>query len=188
MTTTRPQRRADSDLRTAVTDELHRTAELDAAHVGVAVDGGAVIPDDATQDADIAREAGEALRRAVDVPATVPALVHDHVITLTGSATWQHQREAAERTVRHLRGVTGLRDEIALRPPVAADDVHIEITEALVRLAQLDAAGIDVLAGPGGTVTLRGTVHSWAERRQADHAAWSASGVVTVVNELRVES
>ncbi|MGZ4533136.1 MAG: BON domain-containing protein, partial [Mycobacteriaceae bacterium] len=38
-----------------------------------------------------------------------------------------------------------------------------------------------------GAVTLEGTVHSWAERRQAEHAAWSAPGVTAVTNHLRID-
>jgi len=32
----------------------------------------------------------------------------------------------------------------------------------------------------------RGTVHSWDERREAEHAAWAAPGVTTVENNLAV--
>jgi osmotically-inducible protein OsmY len=33
-------------------------------------------------------------------------------------------------------------------------------------------------------VILGGTVRSWAERREADQAAWSAPGVTDVVNNI----
>jgi osmotically-inducible protein OsmY len=214
-------RHTDSDLRTAVADELSWTAGVDATHVGVSVNGGAVtlsgevnsypekrlaeraalrvrgvsavadeitvrLPGEGINDTDIARDVGEALQRAVDVPPTVSAVVHDHAVTLSGTATWQYQREAAERAVRYLRGVTAVHDEVALRPSVAPADVKRKITSALVRNAQLDANGVEVETAPGGVVTLRGAVRSWAERRQAEHAAWAAPGVVTVVNELRI--
>jgi osmotically-inducible protein OsmY len=55
-------------------------------------------------DTDIAREAGEALQRSVDVPDTVRATVHGRVVTLSGVVEWQYQRAAAARAVRHLKG------------------------------------------------------------------------------------
>ena len=38
----------------------------------------------------------------------------------------------------------------------------------------------------GSAVTLRGNVHTWAERAACEGAAWSAAGISKVVNELHV--
>jgi osmotically-inducible protein OsmY len=135
-------------------------------------------------DSDIAREVGEALERAVEVPRTVTAVVRDRVVILEGEVTWQFQRLAAERAVRYLRGITDVRNKIVLKPTVEADNVHKLINSALVRNAQLDSNRISVTSTPLGVVTLRGAVQSYAERQQAEHAAWAAPGVTRVVNEL----
>ena len=143
-------------------------------------------PRGAANDADIAREASEALERAVDVPPdSVKAVVHDHFITLSGSVTWYYQREAAERAVRYLKGVTGVHNTVKIKPAVSASGLKSAISAALVRNAQLEGKHITVTAD-AGVVTLEGTVHSGSERRQANTTAWSAPGVTNVMNHLRI--
>jgi osmotically-inducible protein OsmY len=140
------------------------------------------------QDADIAREAGARLDRSVVVPAdAVKATVHDHIVTLSGTVPWQYQREAAQHAVAELRGVREVRNSIILKPPtvVSASSAKSKITSALVRNAQLDANRIQVKVD-GQQVELTGVVSSWAERRQAEKAAWSAPGVTKVSNHLVV--
>jgi osmotically-inducible protein OsmY len=138
------------------------------------------------QDSDIAREASEALSRAVDVPAdSVQVSVHDHFITLSGHALWAFQRAAAERAVGSLSGVTGVYNTIRVQPENLPADTQAAITAALLRNAQIEANAIEVRAS-SGVVTLEGTVHSWSERKQAERAAWSAPGISNVINNLKI--
>ena len=140
-------------------------------------------------DTDIAREAREALERAVDVPAgTVKATVHDHVVTLTGQVPWQFQREAAGRAVHYLRGVRDIANAVAIRPTVSTADIKNAISAALVRSARLEGKATTVTVDAAGTVTLKGVVHSASERREAERTAWSAPGGVSVDNHLRIEN
>jgi osmotically-inducible protein OsmY len=140
-------------------------------------------------DTDIAREAGEALDRAVDVPpGAVTASVHNHQITLTGTVTWQFQRRAAARAVKYLRGVTAVHDQVELRPSSVEKDIKRSISSALVRNAQIDSNHIEVTTGDDGVIILEGSVQSNAESRQAEDAAWAAPGVSSVENLIRVES
>jgi osmotically-inducible protein OsmY len=66
-----------------------------------------------------------------------------------------------------------------------ATDVKTRIEDALKRHVTLDSKGIRVEAADG-RVTLSGTVHSWAERQEAESAAWSAPGVTKVEDQLFV--
>jgi osmotically-inducible protein OsmY len=87
--------------------------------------------------------------------------------------------------VRHLRGIKGVTNLIQLKPQVAPSEIKRKIEEAFRRSAEIDASRITVETN-GGEVILKGTVRSWAERREAEHAAWAAPGVVSVRNEITI--
>jgi osmotically-inducible protein OsmY len=140
----------------------------------------------ALSDVDIAAEVDAALERAIDVPpGSVQGVVDDHFVTLAGSVNWHFQRQAAERAVRYLKGVTGLCNSITIEPKVSATGLKKTITAALDRNAQLKKRGISV-ATDKDTVILTGKVRTCAERHQADMTAWSAPGVTSVANQLVV--
>lgn len=108
-------------------------------------------------------------------------------VTLSGELDWNFQRRAVERTVRQLKGVVGITDNIQLKTlPVPALLID-RIQDALTRQAMREARRIEVSVD-GSVVTLDGHVHSWAERIAAEGATWSAPGVSRVVNQLTIES
>ncbi|KUL41257.1 BON domain-containing protein [Actinoplanes awajinensis] len=166
-----------------------------AEHAALRVRGVTAVAEDITvrnswsgiNDTDIAREAGEAFARSVTVPAeTVTATVHKHVITLNGEVAWHYQREAAEEAVRHLKGVLQVFNAITLKPVASPTDVKAVINAALARTAQAEGRDITVNVNHAGHVMLEGTVHSWAERREVERAAWSAPGVTDLTNALEI--
>lgn len=108
-------------------------------------------------------------------------------VTLKGELDWEYQRGSAEKAVRNLTGVVGVSNAITLKPSVTPANVANRIRDALARHAQREAKHIEVMTS-GSTVTLRGTVDSWAERDAAMGAAWSAPGVLKVVDDIRVQS
>jgi osmotically-inducible protein OsmY len=135
-------------------------------------------------DADIAQAAKNVLGWTTSIPEdAVKVMVENGWLTLSGSVAWQYQRLDADEAVRHLPGVTGLSNQISIQPAVSASVVKADIEAALKRRASADAATISVAVNHA-EVTLTGTVHSWAERDLATHAAWNTSGVRHVVDKM----
>lgn len=143
-------------------------------------------PSHQRSDTDIAQSAELALKWNTSIPPDSVRVVVDHGwVTLQGEVEWNFQRVAAERATRALKGVVGISNELKLKPKALAAAVSQRIEDALRRQALREARHIHV-AVSGDTVKLTGTVHSWPERQAAQGVAWSAPGVRSVVNELRV--
>jgi osmotically-inducible protein OsmY len=139
---------------------------------------------DQRPDPEIARDAVAAIRNELPYSwEQIKVVVKNGWVTLEGDVEWNYQRERAETAVRRVKGVKGISNLIKLRPKVEASEVKKKIEEALKRIAELDANSIVVEAN-GSEVVLRGTVRSWAERQEAERAAWAAPGVTKVDNRV----
>ena len=140
------------------------------------------------RDVDIVRECLDALHRSVSVPKKGIDVTVDHgVVTLRGTVEWRYQRQAAGNAVRDLAGVIDLVNVIGVKPRPSKKLVKQNILRAFHRNAVLDARRIEIETD-GGTITLRGTVHSAQERREAERAAWAAPGARDVENRLVVRA
>jgi osmotically-inducible protein OsmY len=141
---------------------------------------------DERPDPDIARDAIDRIK--AELPYTwdrIRVIAKSGWLTLEGEAEWNYQRERAEEAVRRVRGVKGVTNSIQVKPRVAPMEIRRKIEEALRRAAEIDASRVTVETA-GGEVILRGTVRSWAERQEAERAAWAAPGVAKVDNRIIV--
>jgi osmotically-inducible protein OsmY len=139
-------------------------------------------------DPQLARDAVAALKAELPISwEEIKPTIQDGKISLEGTVEWHYQRERAEQAMHNLRGVVSVRNSIRVKPSAVATQLKEKIAAAFRRNAQLDANSISI-EEHHGEITLRGQVHSWAEREQAFSTAWSAPGVRHVANEINVMS
>jgi osmotically-inducible protein OsmY len=137
-------------------------------------------------DADLRGDVLQALVLDSLVPRTVDANVDSGLVTLTGTAEWQYQRDEAEFIAANILGVVDVWSDIELTGAMpSASDVQSSIKSAFKRNAKLDAEDLTVET-KNGTITVKGVVGSWSEHDEAISAAWAAPGVREVNDKILV--
>jgi osmotically-inducible protein OsmY len=106
-------------------------------------------------------------------------------VTLRGEVEWQFERQEAESVVRRLRGVKGVSNLIVVKPQSTPSELKKKIEQALMRSAEVDAQSITVEV-QGSKAILKGKVRSWAEKHEAEQAAWLAPGITSVENKIEI--
>jgi osmotically-inducible protein OsmY len=137
-------------------------------------------------DEDLEESVEDALTRDVAIPSSDIYVSASHgIVTLQGQVDWNYQREDAEDLAERLAGVKGVENLITLAPQPMPSDVAQRIQKALIRDAGVNADAITVNVD-GNTATLSGVVHSYAEKEDAEDAAWLAPGITDVDNDITV--
>jgi osmotically-inducible protein OsmY len=168
----------------AVERALQRVAGVHAVALELDV---RLSPQHRRSDTEIAQAAEHALQwHAMVPPEAVRVTVDQGWLTLQGELDWNYQRKSVEQMLRNLVGVVDVNNEITLKRRPLPENVQRTIAEALTRQAVRAAGHLDIVV-QGGTVTLRGTVHSRQERDAARGAAWAVPGVSRVISELKID-
>lgn len=135
-------------------------------------------------DADIARAAANVLAWLAPLPPdSVKVMVEGGQVTLFGGVSWEYQRQAAQDAVKDLMGVSGVIDQIVVKPPKTSGAIKADIEATLRRRAMSNAQHIGVEV-KGESVTLSGVVANWSERERANNSAWGSPGVRQVYDNM----
>jgi osmotically-inducible protein OsmY len=146
-----------------------------------------LLPDvDYRDDAMLTTAANNALALNVTVPDGVEATARDGDVTLSGMVPFGPQRAAAESAVAGLIGVRNVNNEVEVWDDADPIAVTVRVQDALDRNALIPDDTDVFVDTSGNTVTLTGHVRSWAEHDAAIGAAWMATGVFDVRDEIYV--
>lgn len=142
---------------------------------------------DPASDEEIAKRAVQRLQLDSSIPAdSIRVTASKGWLILEGQVTWQFQRANAEQALRNLIGVTGITNNIALKPMARTLDLQHRIENALRRCAEVEAGKVTVKIKNDGEVILEGAVDTWSQRRAIENAVWSAPGVCAVKDLIAI--
>lgn len=146
-----------------------KTTKNVAGVKAVAMDIEVKLAYDKPDDADIAKAAINALKWHSSIPEDKVKLEVDNGwVTLEGQVSWPFQKDSAENCIENLTGVRGISNLITIKPKTDKL-IKDNIVKAFQRNAALEASKITVET-IGDKVILKGKVHSWSARNEAEKA------------------
>lgn len=147
-----------------------------------------LLPDDKKNDAEIAEAILTSLKWHSALQAgKIKIKVENGWVTLDGETEWAFQCKAAQRIIENTIGVTGITNRIKIVPLLSPSEVKRRINSAFHRSATVDSEKIEITVD-GNKVILSGKVRSYAEKKDAESAAWMAPGVNSVQNRLEIDT
>lgn len=119
----------------------------------------------------------------------VDVAVQDGRVTLTGTVQDEGDKALAEDTVKNLPGVTGVKNEIVVKPahPERSDGwIALKIRGRLLTKANVSATTTTVVV-KDGVVTLGGTADNAAQKELTGVYAGEIDGVKSVRNDILIK-
>jgi osmotically-inducible protein OsmY len=138
-------------------------------------------------DADIAEAVLNALKWHSGVQEDkIKIKVEDGYVRLEGEVEWEYQRNSARTAIENLTGVRSVINLITIKSKITPSDVKQKMSSAFSRSAIMDAGKIsaEIISS---RIILSGEVRSFAEKEDAENAAWSAPGITSVENRIKIE-
>ena len=121
--------------------------------------------------------------------AHIGATANKGVVTLTGFVTNYAEKAAAERAARRVKGVKAIAEEIQVRLPSdtkrADDEIAARAIDILKWQVEFPADRL-IVKVEKGIVTLAGDVDWQYQKADAEHVVHKLSGVIDVLNQIRV--
>lgn len=143
-----------------------------------------VTPSKTRTDPEIAEVAVRALEARLGAQAHgIRVTVRDGWITLEGGVDLAFQKEAAEIAVTWLGGVRGVSNQIDVDSIASSAEIATRIEQALGLIDKSGARRV-LVSVHGRTLTLLGSLHSWAAREEAERVARSVQGISRVENHI----
>jgi osmotically-inducible protein OsmY len=112
--------------------------------------------------------------------------VEDGNVRLEGEVEWEYQRSSIKSAIENLAGVRSVVNLVTVKSKITPSEVQQKIKAAFQRSATIDAGKITVEVF-GSKVVLHGQVRSFAEKEDAELAAWNAPGINSVESNLEIE-
>lgn len=114
----------------------------------------------------------------------------DGIVTLTGTVQDEGDKTLAADTVENLPGVTGVKNNIKIKPkyPENSDAwIALKIRTHLLTRANVSAAGTKVALNHGHVI-LSGTAATWQQKELTSVYAKEITGVKSVLNNMEVKA
>lgn len=141
------------------------------------------------RDREIEEQVTRALRKDSRIDLSeISVHVDNGIVYLNGTVDSAAEKKAAKEDLQATAGVGQIVDRLILRNYVERSDEELahSVKQFLIRDIDVDEHPIDIEAS-SGVVTLKGRVASYAQKMEAECAAWWIPGVTDVISHLEVD-
>jgi len=140
-------------------------------------------------DAQIKQDVLDDIRHDVRIDSTnITVDVTNGVVRLEGVVSTYFQKITAGADAQRIKGVRDVVNDlvVSLATPWSDEEIEKTVRANLARDVRLPNPGNLFVQVKNGVVTLTGAVGTYAQKTAAEDDAWTAPGVVDVVNDLSV--